>query len=63
MLTLGGLGFLFACVFGSFLMSGGAIGPLLEAMPFELLTIGGAAIGTFVMVTTYLTQESRKWDV
>ena len=49
MLTLGGLGFLLACVFGSYLMSGGSIEPLIEAMPFELLTIGGAAIGTFVM--------------
>lgn len=52
MLTFGGLGFLFACVFGSFLMSGGALGPLIEAMPFELLTIGGAALGTFVMANS-----------
>ena len=49
MLTIGGLGFLLACVFGSYMMSGGSLEPLLEAMPFELLTIGGAAIGTFVM--------------
>ena len=49
MLTLGGLGFLLACVFGSYIMSGGSLEPLIEAMPFELLTIGGAAVGTFVM--------------
>ena len=49
MLTLGGLGFVFACVFGSYLMSGGSMEPLIEAIPFEMLTIGGAAIGTFVM--------------
>ncbi len=49
MLTIGGLGFLLACVFGSYMMSGGSLEPLMEAMPFELLTIGGAAIGTFVM--------------
>ena len=49
MLTLGGLGFVFACVFGSYLMSGGSMAPLIEAIPFEMLTIGGAAIGTFVM--------------
>ena len=49
MLTLGGLGFLLACVFGSYIMSGGSLAPLIEAMPFELLTIGGAAIGTFIM--------------
>ena len=49
MLTFGGLGFLFACVFGSYIISGGSLEPLIEAMPFELLTIGGAAIGTFIM--------------
>ncbi len=49
MLTIGGLGFLLACVFGSYMMSGGSLEPLIEAMPFELLTILGAAIGTFVM--------------
>ena len=49
MLTIGGLVFLLVCVFGSYVMSGGSLGPLLEAMPFELLTIGGAAIGTFIM--------------
>jgi len=49
MLILGGLGFVLACVFGSYALSGGSLPPLMEAMPFELLTIGGAAIGTFVM--------------
>ncbi|MGI4952017.1 MAG: flagellar motor stator protein MotA [Janthinobacterium lividum] len=49
MLTIGGLGFLLACVFGSYMLSGGSLEPLIEAMPFELLTIGGAAIGTFIM--------------
>jgi chemotaxis protein MotA len=48
-LILGGLGFLMACVFGSYVASGGSLGALLEAMPFELLTIGGAAVGTFFM--------------
>ena len=49
MLTIGGLVFLLTCVFGSYVLSGGSLEPLVEAMPFELLTIGGAAIGTFVM--------------
>ena len=49
MLTIGGLGFLLACVFGSYLASGGSLGPLIEALPFEFLTIGGAAVGTFIM--------------
>ncbi len=49
MLTIGGLVFLLVCVFGSYILSGGSLEPLIEAMPFELLTIGGAAIGTFIM--------------
>jgi chemotaxis protein MotA len=52
MLTIGGLVFLLACVFGSYLASGGSIEPLVEALPFEMLTIGGAALGTFVMANS-----------
>lgn len=52
MLTIGGLVFLLICVFGSYLSSGGSVGPLLEAMPFELWTIGGAALGTFAMANS-----------
>lgn len=49
MLTIGGFGFLLACVFGSYILAGGSLEPLIEAMPFEMLTIGGAALGTFMM--------------
>jgi chemotaxis protein MotA len=49
MLTIGGFVFLLACVFGSYLVSGGSLGPLMEALPFELWTIGGAALGTLLM--------------
>ena len=49
MLTIGGLVFVFFCVFGSYLASGGSMEPLIEAVPFELWTIGGSAIGTFLM--------------
>ena len=52
MLAIGGLGFLLACVFGSFIASGGAIAPLLESMPFELLSIGGSATGAFLMANS-----------
>ncbi len=49
MLTIGGLVFMLCCVFGSYVLSGGSLEPLIEAMPFEMLTIGGAAVSTFVM--------------
>jgi chemotaxis protein MotA len=49
MTSIGGLIFVLACVFGSYVASGGSMAPLIEAVPFEMLTIGGAAIGTFIM--------------
>jgi len=49
MIPIGALVFLLACVFGSYLVSGGAVAPLAEALPFELWTIGGAGIGILVM--------------
>lgn len=52
MLTIGGLVFVLICVFGSYLASGGAVEPLVEALPFEMWTIGGAAIGTFLMANS-----------
>ena len=52
MLTIGGLVFLLVCVFGSFAASGGAIGALFGSMPFELLSILGAAIGSFIMANS-----------
>jgi chemotaxis protein MotA len=52
MLTIGGFVFLLVCVFGSYAISGGSIGALAEALPFELLTIGGAAIGAFTMANS-----------
>ncbi len=52
MLAIGGLVFLLACVFGSFIGSGGAIGPLLKSMPFELISIGGSAAGAFLMANS-----------
>ncbi|MGH6877802.1 MAG: motility-associated protein, partial [Rhizomicrobium sp.] len=52
MLALGGFAFLMICVFGTYAVDGGSMPALLEALPFEMLTIGGAAIGTFVMANS-----------
>ena len=49
MLTIGGLVIVFFSVFVSYIVSGGSMEPLIEAIPFEIWTIGGAAIGTFLM--------------
>ncbi len=49
MLMIGGMVLLFFCVFGAYITAGGAMEPLLAAMPLELWTIMGAAISTFLM--------------
>ena len=45
-----GIGFviLIVMVFGGFALTGGALGPVMEAIPHEMLIIGGAAIGATV---------------
>ena len=43
-----GMVILLVMVFGGFAISGGALGPVMEAIPHEMLIIGGAAIGALV---------------
>jgi chemotaxis protein MotA len=49
MLLFVAIGLLLFCVFGSFMVSGGSFGVLLEAVPFEMWTIGGSAIAALLM--------------
>lgn len=49
MLQIGGIVFLFVTVFGGFFMSGGSIAVILEALPHEVLTIGGAAMAALLI--------------
>ena len=43
-----GIVVLLVTVFGGFAITGGALGPVLEAVPHEMLIIGGAAVGALV---------------
>ncbi|MBV9840457.1 MAG: flagellar motor stator protein MotA [Sphingomonadaceae bacterium] len=43
-----GLVVLLGMVFGGFAITGGALGPVLEAIPHEMLIIGGAALGAII---------------
>ena len=53
MLTIGGLrASCSAACSAATCVSGGSIDALIEALPFEMWTIGGAAIGTFVMANS-----------
>lgn len=43
-----GIVILLVMVFGGFALTGGALGPVMEAIPHEMLIIGGAAVGALV---------------
>ncbi len=43
-----GIVILIVMVFGGFALTGGALGPVLHALPHEMLIIGGAAVGALV---------------
>ena len=39
---------LLVMVFGGFAITGGALGPVMHAIPHEMLIIGGAALGAVI---------------
>ncbi len=47
-----GIVVLLVMVFGGFVLAGGSLGPVLAAMPLELMMIGGAAIGGILIGNT-----------
>ena len=49
MFVIVGLLISMACIFGVFIAHGGNISVVLHALPFEIITIGGAAAGAFLM--------------
>ena len=48
-----GIALLFVCVFGGFVLAGGNLAPILYALPFEMLMIGGAATANFVISNSF----------
>jgi chemotaxis protein MotA len=49
MLAIVGIVLVFAMVFGGYLLAGGKLGIIVKALPFELMMIGGAAAGAFLI--------------
>jgi len=54
---LNGVGFLIilGCVFGSFVIAGGRMDIIAHALPHELMAIGGAAVGAFIVGNSMAT--------
>jgi chemotaxis protein MotA len=49
MLGMLGIVVIFVMVFGGYLLAGGTLGIILKALPFEMMMIGGAAVGAFMI--------------
>ena len=49
MIGLVGIAIVFIMVFGGYLLAGGKMGIILKSLPFEMIMIGGAALGAFVI--------------
>lgn len=49
MIALAGIAFTFVMVFGGYLLAGGKLAIILKSLPFEIMMIGGAAIGAFAV--------------
>lgn len=49
MIGLIGIVTIFVMVFGGYMLAGGKLGIILKALPFEMIMIGGAALGAFVI--------------
>jgi chemotaxis protein MotA len=53
-----GIVLLFALVFGSYIISGGNMAPIIHAAPHELMAIGGAAIAAFLISNSTSTLKA-----
>lgn len=56
---INGIGFLviLACVFGSFIVAGGKMAVILHALPHEMVAIGGASLGAFLVANSLRTAK------
>ncbi|ULB11100.1 flagellar motor stator protein MotA [Cereibacter azotoformans] len=54
---------LFVMVFGGYMMAGGKIGIILKALPFEMIMIGGAAVGSFLLSNDLFAVKQTLKDV
>lgn len=49
MISIVGIAIIFVMVFGGYMLAGGKFGIIIGALPFEMMMIGGSAVGAFVL--------------
>lgn len=50
-------------VFGGYMAAGGKMGPILKALPFEMVMIGGAAVGAFLVSNDMAAVKQTAKDI
>lgn len=63
MFALIGIAVIFVMVFGGYVLAGGKMGIILKALPFEMIMIGGAAVGAFLLSNDLATVKHTLKDV
>lgn len=58
-----GIAVIFVMVFGGYVLAGGKLGIILKAMPFEMVMIGGAAVGTFLLSNDFSSVKRTLKDL
>tara|TARA_R110002094_G_scaffold93498_1_gene94903 strand:+ start:653 stop:1522 length:870 start_codon:yes stop_codon:yes gene_type:complete len=58
-----GIVVIFVMVFGGYVLAGGKMGIILEAVPFEMIIIGGSAVGAFVLSNDLAAVKNTLKDV
>lgn len=63
MLGLVGIAVIMIMVFGGYMLAGGTMGIILKALPFEMMMIGGAAVGAFLIANDMAAVKHTLSDI
>ena len=63
MLAIIGIVCIFAMVFGGYIMAGGKMGIILHSLPYEMIIIGGATVGAFLLANDFATVKQTGKDL
>ena len=58
-----GIAIIFVMVFGGYLAAGGKMGIILKALPYEMIIIGGSALGAFILSNSVATIKHTGRDI
>ena len=63
MVGIVGIVVILVAVFGTYVLEGGKLAVVLEALPFELMTIFGAGVGAFVISNSMLVVKQTTKEI